>query len=120
MGEKAREVKARYRGVCRGCGAPTSARNGKGDALQVAADRAASKHLGDFPATSAKQARTPIPPDGRTFDDTAMREFGDERVRRNCVRGTCIRARAWLRDLKPSSACVRERRWLTATVAIRA
>ena len=31
-GEKAREVKARYRGVCRRCGAPTSARNGKGDA----------------------------------------------------------------------------------------
>ena len=28
IGEKAREVKARYRGVCRGCGAPTSARNG--------------------------------------------------------------------------------------------
>ena len=32
LGEKAREVKARYRGVCRGCGAPTSARGGKGDA----------------------------------------------------------------------------------------
>ena len=32
LGDKAREVKARYRGVCRGCGAPTSARNGKGDA----------------------------------------------------------------------------------------
>jgi len=32
LGEKAHEVKARYRGVCRGCGAPTSARNGKGDA----------------------------------------------------------------------------------------
>ncbi|MGZ6638270.1 MAG: hypothetical protein ACXVHQ_38550, partial [Solirubrobacteraceae bacterium] len=31
-GEKAREVKARYQGVCRGCGAPTSARNGKGNA----------------------------------------------------------------------------------------
>jgi hypothetical protein len=31
-GEKAREVKARYRGVCRGWGASTSARNGKGDA----------------------------------------------------------------------------------------
>jgi transcriptional regulator with XRE-family HTH domain len=31
-GDKAREVKARYRGVCRGCGAPTAARNGKGDA----------------------------------------------------------------------------------------
>ena len=32
IGAKAREVKARYHGVCRGCGAPTSARNGKGDA----------------------------------------------------------------------------------------
>src|SRR5436305_15045523 len=32
IGDKAREVKARYRGVCRGCGAPTSARNGTGDA----------------------------------------------------------------------------------------
>jgi hypothetical protein len=33
-GEKARAVKARYQGVCRGCGAPTQARNGKGDAYQ--------------------------------------------------------------------------------------
>jgi hypothetical protein len=32
VGEKAREVKARYRGTCRSCGAPTSARKGKGDA----------------------------------------------------------------------------------------
>ena len=31
-GEKARAVKLRYRGVCRGCGAPTAARGGKGDA----------------------------------------------------------------------------------------
>jgi len=31
-GEKARAVKARYRGVCRGCGAPTAPRNGKADA----------------------------------------------------------------------------------------
>ena len=31
-GDKARAVKARYRGVCRGCGAPTAPRNGKGDA----------------------------------------------------------------------------------------
>jgi hypothetical protein len=30
--EKARAVKARYRGVCRGCGADTQPRNGKGDA----------------------------------------------------------------------------------------
>jgi hypothetical protein len=33
-GAEAREVKARYRGTCRGCGAPTSARNGKGDAYE--------------------------------------------------------------------------------------
>ena len=31
-GEKARAVKARYVGVCRGCGASTQPRNGKGDA----------------------------------------------------------------------------------------
>jgi hypothetical protein len=31
-GDKARAVKARYRGVCRGCGAPSAPRNGKGDA----------------------------------------------------------------------------------------
>ena len=33
-GAKAREVKARYQGVCRGCGAPTQARNGKNDAYE--------------------------------------------------------------------------------------
>jgi AraC-like DNA-binding protein len=33
-GEKARAVKARYQGVCRGCGAPTQARNGKGDGYE--------------------------------------------------------------------------------------
>ncbi len=31
-GEKARAVKARYVGLCRGCGACTQPRNGKGDA----------------------------------------------------------------------------------------
>jgi hypothetical protein len=31
-GEKARAVKARYQGLCRGCGAYTQPRNGKGDA----------------------------------------------------------------------------------------
>src|SRR6201992_3985210 len=31
-GQKARAVKARYVGVCRGCGAYTQPRNGKGDA----------------------------------------------------------------------------------------
>jgi AraC-like DNA-binding protein len=33
-GEKARAVKARYVGVCRGCGACTQSRNGKGDAYR--------------------------------------------------------------------------------------
>jgi AraC-like DNA-binding protein len=31
-GDKARAVKARYQGVCRGCGAATQPRDGKGDA----------------------------------------------------------------------------------------
>jgi hypothetical protein len=44
--------------------------------LQVAADRAASKHLG-YSRNSAKQARGPIPPDGRAVDDAAMGEFGE-------------------------------------------
>jgi hypothetical protein len=35
-GAKARQVKARYRGVCPGCGAPTAPRNGKGDAYAYA------------------------------------------------------------------------------------
>jgi hypothetical protein len=30
-GQKARAVKRRYQGVCRGCGRPTAARGGKGD-----------------------------------------------------------------------------------------
>jgi hypothetical protein len=34
LGEQAREVKARYRGACRGCRAPTSPRGGKGDAYE--------------------------------------------------------------------------------------
>jgi AcrR family transcriptional regulator len=33
-GEKARAVKRRYQGVCRGCGAPTASRRGKGDAYE--------------------------------------------------------------------------------------
>ena len=33
-GAKAREVKARYQGICRGCGNATQPRNGKGDAYE--------------------------------------------------------------------------------------
>ncbi len=35
-GDKARAVKARYLGVCRGCGAYTQPRNSKGDATRTA------------------------------------------------------------------------------------
>ena len=42
-GEKARAVKARYVGVCRGCGAYTQPRNGKGDAYAYCK---ACPHLG--------------------------------------------------------------------------
>ena len=45
-GEKARAVKARYVGVCRGCGAYTQPRNGKGDAYATAR-----------PATPARSSR---------------------------------------------------------------
>ena len=34
-GEKARQVKARYQGACRGCGAPTAARGGKWPRVRV-------------------------------------------------------------------------------------
>src|SRR4029077_3419750 len=37
-GEKARAVKARYVGACRGCGAYTQPRNGKGDAYAYCKD----------------------------------------------------------------------------------
>ena len=37
-GEKARAVKARYVGVCRGCGAYTQPRNGEGDAYSYCKD----------------------------------------------------------------------------------
>jgi hypothetical protein len=57
-GEQARAVKARYVGVCRGCGAYTQPRNGKGDAYAyckachpgaIALERLRS---GDWPAAS--------------------------------------------------------------------
>jgi hypothetical protein len=44
--------------------------------LQVATDRAVSKHLGHS-RNLGKAGLPPIPSDGRTVDDTAMLEFGD-------------------------------------------
>jgi hypothetical protein len=47
--------------------------------LQAAADRAASKHLGD--SRNLGKARPRARPARRhTVDDTAMPEFGDEQV----------------------------------------
>lgn len=42
------------------------------------------------PATSAKQARAPIKPDGRKVDDTAMPEFGDLEGSAPPSRETCL------------------------------
>ena len=53
-----------------------SPRVGAGACLQVVADRAASKHFGDC-RNLGKAGPCADPPDGRTFDDTAMREFGE-------------------------------------------
>jgi hypothetical protein len=63
-GDKARAVKARYVGVCRGCGAYTQPRNGKGDAdacckrwpkwtreLVLAAMRAWRERFGRLPSS---------------------------------------------------------------------
>lgn len=50
IGEKAKAVKARYQGICRGCGAPTQPRNGKGDAYARTARLA-------IPARSSPNAR---------------------------------------------------------------
>jgi hypothetical protein len=53
IGEKAREVKARYGGACRGCGAPTSPRGGKGDAYESASAAVPGRSRGNGPASGA-------------------------------------------------------------------
>ena len=59
IGEKAREVKARYRGVCRGCGAPTSARNGKGDAYAYCKRCRPGRSRGNGPESGAVRRCAP-------------------------------------------------------------
>ena len=59
IGEKAREVKARYRGVCRGCGAPTSARNGKGDAYAYCKRAVPGRSSGNGPESGAVRRCAP-------------------------------------------------------------
>jgi Homeodomain-like domain-containing protein len=65
-GEKARGVKARYQGVCRGCGAYTQPQNGKGDAYAYC--KACSKRLPDCVQSWASNNKTP---DYRGFCEAA-------------------------------------------------
>src|SRR6516162_2447097 len=53
IGDKAREVKARYRGVCRGCGAPTSARNGRATRTNTASAAVPGRSRGNGPASGS-------------------------------------------------------------------
>jgi AraC-like DNA-binding protein len=66
-GDKARAVKARYRGMCRGCGAPTAPRNGKGDAYAYCkrervreAMRSWRARYGTGPLRLVAHARAPV------------------------------------------------------------
>jgi hypothetical protein len=56
-GEKARAVKARYRGDCRNCGADTSPRNGKGDAYRYCRGR---RRGADGPKWTRERVRAAI------------------------------------------------------------
>ena len=62
-GDKARAVKARYQGVCRGCGASTQARNGKGDAYEYCKAVPAGRDRGrtDTGAGARRDARLAEP-----------------------------------------------------------
>ncbi|MDQ6819149.1 MAG: hypothetical protein M3076_02230 [Actinomycetota bacterium] len=87
-GEKARAVKARYRGVCRGCGADTQPRNGKGDAYAYckachpgAIERRWSRArvLGAMRSWEAEYGRLPTSYD---WSRTQARRRGGEALRR--------------------------------------
>jgi hypothetical protein len=88
MGDKAREVKARYRGVCRGCGAPTSARYGKGDAYAYCrscrpgaiARQWTRERVGE--AMRAWRARYGALPSSYDWSRTHARRRGGEAVKR--------------------------------------
>jgi hypothetical protein len=79
------------RGICN-IGSPWV---GAGVCLQVVADRAASKHFGDF-RNLGKSGPCADHTRRRTVDDAAVPEFGDMRVR----------LRIWVGDLHWSSCGV--------------
>ncbi len=87
-GDRAREVKARYRGVCHGCGAMTSSRNGKGDAYEYcwrcrpgAAEPQWTREL-VRDAMRAWLARYGSPPSSYDWSSTHARRRGADAVAR--------------------------------------
>jgi len=93
-GEKARAVKRRYQGVCGGCGAPTTARGGKGDAYGFCK----SCHPGAIAPTRTRhwvrgamhewRERYGRPPSSTDWSRTHARRRGGEALER-------FRARDW-------------------------
>ena len=88
-GEKARAVKARYQGVCRGCGAPTAARGGKGDAYAVLQALPSRRDRADpDPRVGARRdahlasAATASPPSSTDWSRTHARRRGGEALKR--------------------------------------
>jgi hypothetical protein len=87
-GERARAVKRRYQGVCRGCGAPTAARGGKGHAYQYCK----GCHPGAIAPTRTREwvrdamrawrARYGSPPSSTDWSRTHARQRGGEALRR--------------------------------------
>ena len=93
-GKKARTVKRGYQGVCRGCGAPTTARGGKGDAYEYCK----SCHPGAIAPTRTRdwvrgamhewRQRYGRPPSSTDWSRTHARRRGGEAIER-------LRARDW-------------------------
>jgi AcrR family transcriptional regulator len=87
-GEKARAVRRRYQGVCRGCGAPTAARGGKGDAFEFCK----RCHPGAIAPTRTRgwvrdamrawRARYGSPPSSMDWSRTHARRRGGEALKR--------------------------------------
>jgi AcrR family transcriptional regulator len=87
-GEKARAVKRRYQGVCRGCGRPTAFRGGKGDAYEYCK----SCHPGAIAPTRTREwvrdamrawaQRHGRPPSSTDWSRTHARRRGGEPLQR--------------------------------------
>ena len=94
-------MKARYQGVCRGCGAPTQARNGKGDAYEYCkrchpgAIAPTRTHEWVRDAMRAWAERYGRPPSSTDWSRTHARRRGDDALQR-------LRDRDW----PPSSTVV--------------